>query len=303
MANPAVFQLREKVQGLNKFAEENKEPWKALNSLARAMRIPETTLKTNLKSGGMSEDNQRELAKLCGFSTDWPEWRDPNASRRTPPHQRRDTAEAFVARFKARKSEGTSLTIERGPAKYLDRRLAQFEFAQSASFEPLSQATGIPMVIFLWFSDRGKAVSHDLTVGLKEVELQLLNTPSPESVEAFPLACLSGDAANYHGTVHGLSPYWIINVVEGKEGCLAGLRRPNNGQDCIFRGLQAGDEIMAQMTARVSDCFVSLTGQRFDKESDAKKQFIEHLVKLKALQSEGGEAVLGVQTLNVIKEQ
>jgi hypothetical protein len=89
-------------------------------------------------------------------------------------------------------------------------------------------------------------------------------------------------------------------VDKGDDLGLAGTRRRNDGKDCLCRNFVAGDELRAVMTARVSDCFVSVSGQPFDDASEAKRRFIDHLAKLSALG--GAEAILGEQAVKVVEK-
>jgi hypothetical protein len=54
------------------------------------------------------------------------------------------------------------------------------------------------------------------------------------------------------------------------------------------------------MKARVDHCVVDMDGSPFADESEAKQAFIDHLIRLTALQ--GAEAVLGTQILKVTEE-
>ena len=130
--------------------------------------------------------------------------------------------------------------------------------------------------------------------------MQLKHRRTPESIEAAALACRDEVEGNFCGKVDGLSPYWIISVVKGDDLGLAGTRRRNDGQDCLCRGFELGDEIIAVMTARVSDCFVPVSAEPFDDASEAKKRFIDHLRKLDALG--GAEVTLGEQILKVVEK-
>jgi hypothetical protein len=203
----------------------------------------------------------------------------------------------------AKSSSGSCLVIEAGRTKTkVDRRFAEFAFTMAGSFEPSANADGIPMVLSLSFDRRGWPIFHDLTVRLKEVDVQLKHEHerAPESIEAFALACRDHAEGNFAATVDGLSPFWIVGRAGGDDVGLAGTLRRNDGKDCICRGFKAGDEITALMTARVSDCFVLTSGQPFDETSTAKQRFIDQLCKLDALG--GAEATLGVQILKVVEK-
>lgn len=295
-----VFELGRKLRGLMDWAASTGHEACSVHGIARASGIARGTLNSNIEREQMAPDNQEALATACGFRADWPEWRDPAAVRTTPADQRRDSATAFLDRFFAHLAAGRRLTIEAGITKsFVDRRFAEFAFALPGSFEPAADAGGIPLVLSLSFDRRGWPAFPDLTVGLKEVDVQLFHARKPEAIEAVELACRGEAEGNFHGAVEGHSPYWIISVVAGDDACLAGRRRRNDGRDCECRGFRPGDEIRARMTARVSDCFVRLSGQPFDDASEAKKRFIDHLIKLEALG--GAEATLGEQVLQVVE--
>jgi hypothetical protein len=296
-----VFELRSKIKGLTNWARSagmtDQSTLRALDKKSHV--ICYSTLQSDMNADRMSVGHQAALAKAFGFRIDWREWRNPDDAGKEAADKRADTAKAFLERFTAHRSSRTRLTIEIGPTKaHVDRRFAEFAFALSGSFEPSIEADGIPLVLSLSFDRRGWPVFYDLTVGLKEVDVQLFHTRKPESIEAFALICNDKSEGNFQGNVDGHSPYWIINVAYGDDACLTGTRRRNEGQDCICHGFQVGDEILALMTARVSDCFVRVSGQPFDDASEAKKQFIEHLAKLAALK--GAEAKLAEQVLTVV---
>jgi hypothetical protein len=156
------------------------------------------------------------------------------------------------------------------------------------------------MTLSLSFDRRGWPVFHDLTVRLKEVDVQLKHERGLESIEAFDLDCSDEAEGNFRGRVDGLSPHWIISVDKGDDLGLAGTRHRNDGKDCLCHNFVVGDELRAVMTARASDCFVSVSGQPFGDASEAKKRFIDHLAKLSALG--GAEAILGEQVVKVLKK-
>jgi len=252
----------------------------------------------------MSLTNQEALANAYGFRVDWPEWHDHAAIRTTPADGRRDAAVAFLERFLASKSRGACLTIEASSTeKYVDRRFANFSFNVSGSFEPSPQCNKIPLVLSLSFDRRGWPILLDrsmevLTVGLKQVDLQLYQNSKSAKIVPSDLECHSDNERNFRGSLEGLSTWWVIAVAASDAQWLMGKRLRNDGADCVCEGFRAGDKIRAVMTARVSDCFVKVTGEPFDGASKAKILFIEHLHKLAVL--DGTEAVLGEQTLTVV---
>jgi len=228
--------------------------------------------------------------------------------RATAADRRRDGAKAFLYRFIARRLSGMCLTIEAAPTTpRVDYRVADYSFAVAGSFEPSPQATGIPLVLSLSFDERGWSLVYDLTVRLTGVDLQFFPVRNGDpigdtgvSVKLSELTCRLDAEGNFRGMVRGLQerPWWIISNPDG--GCISGMRRRNDGQDCICEGFRAGDEIRTKMTARVSDCFVSVSGQPFDDASEAKRKFIEHLSALEVLN--GAEATLGEQILKVVEK-
>jgi hypothetical protein len=301
-----IFELRSKIVGLLNWAKEaGKSGLDSLHALddrakadEKAKVAPYSTLQSVMKTGRISVRNQKALANSYGFSIDWREWRDPRATRTTVPERRGDSARVFLARFHAHKASGSRPTIDAGPTRIkVDRRFAEFAFGVSGSFEPSTKISSIPLILSLSFDRRGWPVFHDLTVRLIEVDVQLKHKRAPDSIEALPLTCRDEAEGNFIGTVDGLSPYWIIRVKD--DVGLAGTRRRNNGQDCICHNFQIGDELVAVMTARVSNCFASTSGLPFDNLSEDKNRFVEHLCKLDALG--GAEVTLGEQILKVIE--
>ena len=69
------------------------------NSFCEELGIPRTTLLGSVNAGGLTSAQQHALADKCKFSLGWPEWNDPKADRATKREARRDTCEAFKARY------------------------------------------------------------------------------------------------------------------------------------------------------------------------------------------------------------
>jgi hypothetical protein len=307
-----VFQLDLKINGLVDWAKSmGKSKLRSLRALKKSSGVAYSTLQSAMKAQRMSVGDQRALADAFGFQIEWPEWRDPDARRTTVAEHRRDSAKAFLEKFKGRLLSGLVLTIDAVPATpRVDYRVADYSFAVTGSFEPSTQAAEIPLVLSLSFDERGWSLVYDLTVltvGLKEVDLELFPARDGDpiqdkgvSLKLSELACHLGAEGNFHALVRGLHerPWWIISNPNG--ACISGTRRRNDGDDCICEGFRAGDEIQTRMTARVSDCFVSVSGQPFDGASEAKKKFIEHLAALDVLK--GAEATLGEQILKVVEK-
>jgi hypothetical protein len=308
MANAVqfVFELREKILRLIEWARNNDSPLNSTRAIERVIRLNHATLFSNMEKYRMSPANQLALAKAYGFSVEWSEWRDPNEIRHDVRSDRRDTAEAFIAKFVAEKSNGARLTIAAGPTwKHIDRRFADFTLAVSATYKPEASANAIPLTVGLSFDRRGWAVLLDeaesiLTIGLKQVDLQLFYERASARIDVFPLPHSNGTDANFCGDVEGLSPWWLINVAAGDLSWLAGKRLSNDGQDCVCHDFHAGDSIRAVMTARVNDCFVRAEGEVFEDLSPAKSLLIRHLAKLSVLNS--AEAVLCEQILTVMNK-
>jgi hypothetical protein len=304
-----IFQLDLKINGLMEWAKTvGKKELGSRRALERAKVMPYSTLCSAMKSQRMSVSNQQKLATAFGFQIEWPEWRDPDAMRATAADRRRDGAKAFLDRFIARPPSDTCLTIDAAPTTpRVDYRVADYSFAVAGSFEPSPQAAGIPLVLSLSFDERGWSLVYDLTVRLTGVDLQIFPTRNGDpirdtgvSVKLSELTCHIDAEGNFRGIVRGLQerPWWIISNPDG--GCISGMRRRNDGRDCIVEGFRAGDEIRTKMTARVSDCFVSVSGQPFDDASEVKRKFIEHLSALEVLK--GAEATLGEQILKVVEK-
>ena len=308
-----IFELDLKINGLMAWAKNvGKKELGSRRALGRAKVIPYSTLSSAMKFGRMSVGDQKALEAAFGFQIGWPEWRDPDAMR--APNRRRDRAQAFIDKFLAfiaRPPSGMCVTIEAASTTpRVDYRVVDYSFAVAGSFEPSPQAAGIPLVLSLWFNERGWSLVYDLTVltvGLREVDIQFFpirdGGPMKDknvSIKLSELTCHVDAEGNFQGVVQGLHerPWWIISNPDG--GCISGVRRRNDGRDCILEGFRAGDEIRTKMTARVTDCFVSVSGQPFDDASEAKRKFIEHLSALEVLK--GAEATLGEQILKVVEK-
>ena len=69
------------------------------NSFCKSLGIQRTTLLASVKAGGLTSKQQNLLATKCQFSLSWPEWKDPYAGRTTGRDGRRDTFEAFEAKY------------------------------------------------------------------------------------------------------------------------------------------------------------------------------------------------------------
>jgi hypothetical protein len=304
-----IFQLDLKINGLMEWAKAGgKSELGSLRALERANVIPYSTLNSAMKSQRMSVGAQRKLATVFGFQIDWPEWRDPDAIRTTAANRRRDGVQAFLDRFIAPPASDKCLTIEAASTvPRVDYRVADYSFSVAGSFEPSPLTAGIPLVLSLSFDERGWSLVYNLTVRLTGVDLQLsplrngaLIRDAGVSIKLSELTCHIDAEGNFRGVVRGVQErlWWIISNPDG--GCISGMRRRNDGQDCICEGFRAGDEIRTKMSARVSDCFVSVSGQPFDDASEAKKKFIEHLSALEVLN--GAEATLGEQILKVVEK-
>jgi len=305
-----VFQLDLKINGLVMWGKRNGDS-KLCSRLAleKSEVIAYSTLQSAMKAQRMSVGDQKALAATYGFDIEWREWRDPDAKRTTALDHRRDSADAFLEKFYARPPSDVFLTVDAvSTTARVDYRVADYSFAVAGSFEPSMQAAEIPLVLSLSFDERGWSLVYDVTtlaVGLKSVDLQLFprrdGAPIGDvSVKLSELACDTFAEGNFRGVVRGLDerPWWIISNPNG--GYISGVRRRNDGRDCICDGFRAGDEIQTRMTARVSDCVVVVSGRAFDNASEARKKFIEHLAALEVLK--GAEVTLAEQTLRAVRQ-
>jgi len=305
-----VFQLDLKINGLLTWGKQNGDSKLcSLRALEKSEVIAYSTLQSAIKAHRMSVGDQKALAAAYRFDIEWREWRDPDAKRTTALDHRRDSADAFLEKFYARPPSDVFLTVDAvSTTARVDYRVADYSFAVAGSFEPSMQAAEIPLVLSLSFDERGWSLVYDVTtlaVGLKSVDLQLFprrdGAPIGDvSVKLSELACDTFAEGNFRGVVRGLDerPWWIISNPNG--GYISGVRRRNDGRDCICEGFRAGDEIQTRMTARVSDCVVVVSGRAFDNASEARKTFIEHLAALEVLK--GAEVTLAEQTLRVVRQ-
>jgi len=296
-----IFQLTQKLRGLIDWAiqVDNGAPTSE-RAVADAADIRWGTFKSSLTSEKMSGDRQQALGKVFGFSPEWPEWRDRNAARTAPVGERRDGSEAFLERFRAQKSSGGRLTIDAGMTNVqVSRRFANFDLALPGSFAPSSSQSGIPLVLSLSFDPKGWPALVELTVWLSEVDLQLIPPRAGTSIGLSEVTCRDSSEGNFSAEILGLPQYWRIRVADGGKK-LSGTRRRNDGGDAVCTGFRDGDQIKAIMTARISDCFVTIDGIPLDDASEQKKRFVEHLSKLSAL-GDSAEATLAEQTLTIVE--
>jgi hypothetical protein len=288
----SIAELASKINGLMKWARESgRDDLSTFRGLERRTGVPYSTLQSSLRNGRISSTNENVIAKAYGFRVEWHEWRD--------------TAEIFLEKFRTTRAERCSLTIEaRQTTSYLDRQTADFAFGVAGSFDARSEESGIRLVISLSFDQRGWPVFHDLTVGLKEVDLQLFCNRDGTEFELLAITCNSESEGNFRSEVMGTGKghaYWTINVAEStNSNFLAGARRRNDGQDCICKGFTEGDEIRAVMTARKIQCFGTIAGKSLDTCSQIKKRFIDYLTKREVLKE--NEATLCEQILMVVEK-
>jgi hypothetical protein len=301
-----VFELSGKLQHLFEWANNNDLPLISTRAIERAIGINHVTLHSNMNKCKMSQANQMALADAFGFDVAWPEWRDANATRLTPRSQRRDTVEAFMARFVAEKSSNdASLTIAANTTcNHIDRRFADFAFGAVAVRRQEDCPRSIAMAVKLSFDRRGWQVLFEdaqgvFTIWLRQADLQVFHERESAKIDVFPLAQSNGMQGNFRGNVEGVSPWWVLELATD-DPWLAGKRLPSDGPDCVCHGFHAGDSIRAVLTARVSDCLVGMEGELFEGLSPTKSLLIKHLAKLCVLKN--AEAVLCEQTLTVVKK-
>lgn len=146
-----VFQLDLKINGLVTWGKRNGDSKLcSLRALAKSEVMPYSTLQSAMKAQRMSVGDQKSLAAVYGFDTEWPSWRDPDPKRAAARHQRRDSAEAFLEKFYARSPSGVFLTVDAGSTTTrVDYRVADYSFAVPGSFESSMQSTEIPLVLSL----------------------------------------------------------------------------------------------------------------------------------------------------------
>jgi hypothetical protein len=281
--------LRSKIDGLIGWAREVGRPkLTTIRGLAQECGIEYSTLYSSLGSNRISSVNQGLIAKAFGFQLEWPEWREE--------------AEVFLTKFRSVRLSGERLTVEARLTKtHLDRRMADFAFAVAGSIDEGSESKEICLVAFLSFDNRGWPVFPDLTVALKEVDIQLFGVRDGAEFEVFPLVCNGEPEGNFCSDVMGTGKghaYWTIKVADPTNKFISGVRRRNSGRDCVCKGFVVGDEIKALMSARKIECFGTVAGKSIENSTNIKKRFIEHLVKLSVLN--GAEATLAEQTLTVV---
>lgn len=306
-ATQYVFEAKSKFAGLIEWAKRtNVGKLTSERSVARTIKTSYGTLSSALKSGMLNIALQNAIAEAFGFSPDWPEWRDPKAHRLSPATQRRDTTPAFSSRFNAHKEKPECLTaISELTIANFDHRFADFDFG---AIEPPDSTIGtnqIPLALSISFGRRGLSFfledsADTVTVGLKEVELQLFFDRKTARVQASSVSCRGQDDGNFAGNVEGLRPWWVFTVTKRNAPWLAGRFARNDVRACICSGFEHGDKLRAHMTVRVNTCVSELKGTTFEAMSEDKKKFMRHLFKLTALN--GVEATLCTQVLTVVRQ-
>jgi hypothetical protein len=113
-----IFDLAEKYRFLrdSKISRDHCGHNASDNSFCKALGIPRTTLLASIEAGGLTADQQGLLAENCKFPLDWPEWNDPKALRTAKREDRRDTCEAFVAKYLADHPSGKEPRSDPPPA-------------------------------------------------------------------------------------------------------------------------------------------------------------------------------------------
>jgi hypothetical protein len=303
-----IFELKDKIETLMKWGKAYGGPdLRSERTIQDKTGIPRNTIRSAATSGRMSVAVQKSLAELFGFETEWPEWRDIRAFAIKSADRRRDTAAAFENRFTATKFGLIPLTIEDSSTKnHIDPRFANFSFSIMGSFEPRIDAPGIPLTLSLSFDRRGwqlpvEGGTQVVKIGLRQVEVQLKPKNTDHGrIRILPIYCNSLEEGNFHGSVQGLSAWWIIDVCS-EDQWLMGVRRRNDSEDCVLSGFRYGDVICATMTARISDCFVELPTESLGPVSNAKLRILEHLSKLQII--EDVEVRLAEQVLKVVQSR
>ena len=118
-----IFELAEKFQFLkeNQISRAYCGHAVSESSFCEKLGVPRMTLMGSVKAGGLTSAQQQALAYKCKFSLAWPEWSDPKAERNTKREDRRDTYEAFKARYLEHHSEegARSSSLSRTPSDKL----------------------------------------------------------------------------------------------------------------------------------------------------------------------------------------
>jgi hypothetical protein len=306
MANEVqeIFELKKKLYLLMAWARQANLPrLTSERSVADVAHIAHGTLVTNLNTERMAVDNQAKLAKAFGFSLDWHEWRDTAA---TPSTKRADTADAFIARFRTHRAKPACLTIEPDvTTPQIDHQFADFKFLLPGSFEASPRTSRIPLALQVHFGRRGWSFFLEdkldaLTVGLKQVDLELFFDRKAAAIKLRPVHCRNEGEGNFKGKPEGLRSGWLFTVTRRGSRWLTGTIRRNDHCACVCSGFLPGDKIHAIMSATISDCVEKVSGETFDNISEGKRNFINHLLKLAALN--GTRATLGTQVLTVVDQ-
>lgn len=96
-----IFELAKKFQFLQENAVSRRKCGHDDNasSFCKMLAIPRNTILGSLEKDPLSAEHQQILARKCGFSPDWPEWKDLHAVRNDKGDGRRDTYEAFKKKY------------------------------------------------------------------------------------------------------------------------------------------------------------------------------------------------------------
>ncbi|WP_315718851.1 MULTISPECIES: hypothetical protein [unclassified Bradyrhizobium] len=299
MGTQEIFELARKMSLLQGWASEaHCDGLTSLNAIAKTIGVSRNTLVSNLANDKMDKANQERIAKAFGFDTDWAEWFDKDGAGAS----RKDTADAFIDRFKRHKGRPASIALKASETRtHLDRRFADFRLGPNGS-----AAGELHANLDIWFAEDGwpmliEGFSEVVMIGLKRADLIIEHDGSDAIVTAREVKC-APEGGNFSGAADGIAPWWIIRSMNSNDPFLRGRRRPSDdAADCIFSGFQVGNQICARMTARVIDCdIIQMPSQLVEGTDFNSLKVMQQLLKIQAL--DGVEGVLGEQTLAVVKE-
>ena len=296
-----IFELAEKLRFLKESQISRDHCGHAANvsSFCDKLGIPRTTLTGSVKAGGLTSAQQRVLADKCKFSLKWPEWNDPNADRTAKGDARRDTCEAFKAKYREQHSNDEPA---RCPSPATPVLLKEDPWADTVSVQTelasLSLRTGQskpePGEAMLSFDLNCPRVAADgVTTGVKQgiltFRLGYAHTTGVNHRTGYP------DGVEFNGarftplSVDRNEPSWLVTATGTAEIGLVG----DAPHDFIrIKNLTAGASISADFIACVRDVGTAFAFPDSQNQSAAKQKIKKRLKELKLSGGEEGIAKL-----------
>ena len=289
------------------------------NSFCKSLGIQRTTLLASVKAGGLTSKQQHLLAAKCQFSLSWPEWKDPYAGRTTGRDGRRDTFEAFEAKYLEHHSpkepindppSTTLMALKDGlwadtpsyPPRMILVPLKEDLWADAPSYETelasLSLRTGQsqpePGEVMLGFDlNCPEVVTDGLITGVKRGILTFDCGDGYTTEVSSRTGYVGG--VDFNGakftplSVDKIKPSWTVTALGGAPIGLVGDIPPTFIQ---FSNLSAGARVTADFVSCVKDIATTFMLPTDQSQSMAKQKIKKRLRELKLPASEEGKAKL-----------